>query len=100
MLTIAKKILKVLFQVIGLRALPIYEQLSTKWCWAKTIRKLWCPNYSRRRLDFANLLLKEKQYTIDTLKDELDGIVLNGGTIDTKNTVNMESKTGLIIKEY
>ena len=29
-------------------------------------------------------------HTVDTLKDELHGIVLNGGTVDTKNTVNME----------
>ena len=29
-------------------------------------------------------------HTIDTLKDELNGIVLNGGTIDTKSSVNTE----------
>jgi hypothetical protein len=29
-------------------------------------------------------------HSIQTLTDELHGIVLNGGTIDTKNTVNME----------
>jgi hypothetical protein len=29
-------------------------------------------------------------HSIQTLKDELHGIVLNDGTIDTKNTVNME----------
>lgn len=29
-------------------------------------------------------------HTIDTLKDELTGIVLNGGTIDTKGSVNTE----------
>ena len=28
---------------------------------------------------------RESVHTIDTLKDELDGIVLNGGTVDTKN---------------
>ena len=32
-----------------------------------------------------------------TLKDELDGIVLNGGTINTKSSVNMEfSKQDLL----
>jgi hypothetical protein len=29
-------------------------------------------------------------HSIQTLRDELHGIVLNGGTIDTKNTINME----------
>jgi hypothetical protein len=29
-------------------------------------------------------------HSITTLVDELDGIVLNAGTIDTKNSVNME----------
>ena len=29
-------------------------------------------------------------HTLDTLKDELDGIVLNGGTINTKSSVNTE----------
>ena len=33
---------------------------------------------------------REGVHTIDTLKDELNGIVLNGGTIDTTSTVNME----------
>ena len=28
--------------------------------------------------------------TVDTLKDELDGIVLNAGTVDTKSPINME----------
>ncbi len=34
----------------------------------------------------------ERQFahTLDTLKDELNGIVLNGGTIDTKSSVNTE----------
>ena len=33
---------------------------------------------------------REAAHTIDTLKDELNGIVLNGGTIDTKSSKNME----------
>ena len=33
---------------------------------------------------------REGVHTITTLTDELNGIVLNGGTIDTKDTVNME----------
>ena len=36
-------------------------------------------------------------HTITTLTDELDGIVLNSGTIDTKSSVNMEfSKQDLL----
>ena len=33
---------------------------------------------------------RQGAHTLDTLKDELDGIVLNGGTIDTKSSINME----------
>lgn len=33
---------------------------------------------------------RQGAHTLDTLRDELDGIVLNGGTIDTKNSVNTE----------
>jgi hypothetical protein len=29
-------------------------------------------------------------HSVDSLKDELNGIVLNGGVIDTKSTINME----------
>ena len=33
---------------------------------------------------------RQGAHTLDTLKDELNGIVLNGGTIDTKSSKNME----------
>ena len=33
---------------------------------------------------------RQGAHTLDTLKNELNGIVLNGGTIDTKSSVNTE----------
>ena len=33
---------------------------------------------------------RQGAHTLDTLKDELDGIVLNDGTINTKSSVNTE----------
>tara|TARA_B100000927_G_scaffold172133_1_gene138798 strand:+ start:687 stop:1091 length:405 start_codon:yes stop_codon:yes gene_type:complete len=33
---------------------------------------------------------RQGAHTLDTLQDELNGIVLNGGTIDTKSSKNME----------
>ena len=31
-----------------------------------------------------------KPYTVETLQDELNGVVLNAGTVDTKSSINME----------
>ena len=52
-------------------------------------------NYGAPTLTGAGWIFKfaferEGVHTIDTLKNELNGIVLNGGTIDTTGTVNME----------
>ena len=52
-------------------------------------------NYGAPSLTGAGFIFKfaferEGVHSVDTLKNELDGIVLNGGTIDTKSSVNME----------
>ena len=61
-------------------------------------------NYGAPSMTGAGFIFKfaferESVHTIDTLKDELDGIVLNDGTVDTKNpNKHGVYKTGFIIR--
>ena len=79
-------------QVIGLRAQPVVmnNPVALNGAGANVLE-----NYGATTLTGAGWIFKfaferEGVHSIDTLKDELDGIVLNGGTIDTKSSVNME----------
>jgi hypothetical protein len=79
-------------QVIGLRAQPVVMNNPVQ---VNGVGQNLLENYGAPTLTGAGWIFKfaferEGVHTIDTLKDELDGIVLNGGTIDTKNTINME----------
>ena len=79
-------------QVIGLRAQPVVMNNPVQ---VNGVGQNLLENYGAPSLTGAGWIFKfaferEGVHTIDTLKDELDGIVLNGGTIDTKNTINME----------
>ncbi len=79
-------------QVIGLRAMPIMMNEPVH---LDGTGSFVLENYGAPTLTGAGWIYKfafERSYvhTIQTLKDELHGIVLNGGTIDTKNSVNME----------
>lgn len=65
-----------IMQVIGLRAQPIIINNPVKQTGAG-----WKVKFAFER---------EGAHSLATLKDELHGIVLNGGTVDTKNTVNTE----------
>jgi hypothetical protein len=52
-------------------------------------------NYGAQSITGAGWVFKfaferEGAHSVNLLRDELDGIVLNGGTIDTKNSINME----------
>ena len=79
-------------QVIGLRAQPIIMNNPVP---LNGIGQNLLENYGASSITGAGWIFKfaferEGVHTIDTLKDELNGIVLNGGTIDTKGSVNME----------
>lgn len=79
-------------QVIGLRAQPIIMNNPVP---LNGIGQNLLENYGAPTLTGAGWIFKfaferEGVHTIDTLKDELNGIVLNGGTIDTKSSLNME----------
>ncbi len=79
-------------QVIGLRAMPVVMNNPVA---LSGVGELVLEGYGAPTLTGAGWIFKfaferEGVHTIDTLKDELNGIVLNGGTIDTTSTVNME----------
>ena len=79
-------------QVIGLRAMPVVMNNPVE---LSGVGELVLEGYGAPTLTGAGWIFKfafERGgvHTIDTLKDELNGIVLNGGTIDTTSTVNME----------
>jgi len=79
-------------QVIGLRAQPVVMNNPVQ---VNGVGQNLLENYGAPTMTGAGWIFKfafERAgvHSIDTLKDELDGIVLNGGTIDTKNTINME----------
>ena len=79
-------------QVIGLRAMPVVMNNPVE---LSGVGELVLEGYGAPTLTGAGWIFKfaferEGVHTIDTLKDELNGIVLNGGTIDTKSSVNME----------
>ena len=79
-------------QVIGLRAMPIImnEPVNLNGVGANVLENYGAPSLTGAGWIFKFAFERESVHTIDTLKNELDGIVLNGGTIDTKNSINME----------
>jgi hypothetical protein len=79
-------------QVIGLRAMPVIMNTPVE---ITGISGAVMENYGAPTLSGAGWIFKfaferEGVHTIQTLIDELHGIVLNDGTIDTKDSVNME----------
>ena len=86
-------------QVIGLRAQPVVmnNPVALNGVGAQVLENYGAPSLTGAGYIFKFAFEREGVHTLDTLKDELHGIVLNGGTIDTKSTVNMEfSKQDLL----
>lgn len=79
-------------QVIGLRAQPVVmnNPVALNGVGANVLENYGAPSLTGAGWIFKFAFEREGAHTIDTLKDELDGIVLNGGTVDTKSSVNME----------
>ena len=79
-------------QVIGLRAQPVVmnNPVALNGSGQNLLENYGAPSMTGAGWIFKFAFEREGVHTITTLTDELDGIVLNGGTIDTKNTVNME----------
>lgn len=81
-----------LVQVIGLRAMPIImnNPVELSGVGVNVLENFGAPTMTGAGWIFKFAFERESVHSIQSLKDELDGIVLNGGTIDTKNSVNME----------
>lgn len=79
-------------QVIGLRAQPVVMNNPVKLngVGANVLENYGAPSLTGAGWIFKFAFEREAVHSIQTLTDELDGIVLNGGTIDTKSSKNME----------
>ena len=79
-------------QVIGLRAQPVVmnNPVLLNGTGQNVLENYGAPTLTGAGWIFKFAFERESVHSIDTLKDELNGIVLNAGTIDTKTTVNME----------
>lgn len=79
-------------QVIGLRAMPIImnRPVALSGVGANVLENYGAPSITGAGWIFKFAFEREGVHSIDTLRDELNGIVLNGGTIDTKSSINME----------
>lgn len=79
-----------LVQVISLRAQPMLMNTPIAVSSGVGIDAYGAPTLTGAGWVFKFAFEHQGSHTIDTLKDELNGIVLNGGTIDTKSSVNTE----------
>jgi hypothetical protein len=79
-------------QVIGLRAMPVIMNVPVyiDGTGSLVLENFGAPSMSGAGWIFKFAFEREAVHTVQTLIDELHGIVLNGGTIDTKNIINME----------
>ena len=79
-------------QVIGLRAQPVVmnNPVALNGVGAQVLENYGAPTLTGAGWIFKFAFEREGVHTVDTLKNELDGIVLNGGTIDTTSSLNME----------
>ena len=79
-------------QVIGLRAMPILmnEPVYLNGTGGLVLENFGAPTLTGAGWIYKFAFERAEVHTIQTLTDELHGIVLNDGTIDTKNTINME----------
>lgn len=89
---VTQKDFECVVQVIGLRAQPIImnNPVELDGSGDYVLENYGAPSISGPGWIFKFAFEREGVHTIETLTDELHGIVLNGGTIDTKNSVNME----------
>lgn len=79
-------------QVMALRAMPVImnNPVELDGIGNNTLENYGAPTLSGAGWIFKFAFERTDVHTVQTLVDELHGIVLNAGTIDTKNTTNME----------
>ena len=79
-------------QVIGLRAQPVVmnNPVALNGVGAQVLENYGAPSLTGAGYIFKFATEIPGAHSVDTLKDELNGIVLNAGVIDTTSTINME----------
>jgi hypothetical protein len=79
-------------QVIGLRAMPIImnNPVELDGVGANVLENYGAPSITGAGWIFKFAFEREEVHSIQSLKDELDNVVLNAGTVDTKGSINME----------
>jgi len=79
-------------QVIGLRAQPVVmnNPVRLNGVGQNVLENYGAPTLSGAGWVFKFAFEREGAHSVSMLQTELDGIVLNSGTIDTTNSVNME----------
>mgnify|MGYP001418968415 FL=1 len=79
-------------QCIGLRAMPVVmnEPVELSGSGAFVLENYGAPTLTGAGWIYKFAFEREGVHTITTLTDQLNGIVLNAGTIDTTSSVNME----------
>tara|TARA_A100000164_G_C21682165_1_gene664865 strand:- start:372 stop:776 length:405 start_codon:yes stop_codon:yes gene_type:complete len=79
-------------QCIGLRAMPtvMNNPVALNGGGSNLLQNYGAPTLTGAGYIFKFATEIPGAHSVDSLKDELHGIVLNGGVIDTKNTVNTE----------
>lgn len=79
-------------QVIALRAMPVImnNPVYLNGVGANVLESFGAPSLTGAGWIFKFAFEREDVHTVGTLIDELDGIVLNSGTISTSSSVNTE----------
>jgi|TARA_B100000282_G_scaffold295812_1_gene275950 hypothetical protein len=79
-------------QVIGLRAQPVVmnNPVNLNGVGSNVLENYGAPTLTGAGWVFKFAFEREGAHSVAMLKDELNGIVLNGGTIDTLSSVNTE----------
>lgn len=81
-----------IIQVIGIRVMPVLMNfpLTLDGRTGNVLEKFGAPSLKGPGWVLRFAFNKEGLHTLDTLKNDLNGIVLNAGNIDTVNNINME----------
>ena len=79
-------------QVIGMRAMPIVMNIPVELDGTgnNLLENYGAPSMTGAGYIFKFATERPGAHTVETLVNEFDNIVLNGGTVDTKNSKNME----------
>ena len=79
-------------QCIGLRAMPtvMNNPVAVNGVGAQVLESYGAPSLTGAGFIFKFATEIPGAHSVDSLKEELNGIVLNAGVIDTTSTVNME----------